>query len=73
MHKSESIRLTTRISEERYAIVEKANSVVPSHGAYSLLSVEDLAKAASLHPKRVEKFVGFGLTWESIWRESPQF
>ena len=66
MHKSKSIRLTTRVSEERYPIVEKANSVVPSHGAYSLLSVEDLAKATSLHPKRVEKFVGFGLIEPAI-------
>jgi hypothetical protein len=65
-HKSKPSRLTTRISEEKYPLVEKPSSVVPSHGAHSLLSVEDLAKAASLRPKRVEKFVGFGLIEPAI-------
>jgi DNA-binding transcriptional MerR regulator len=42
-------------------MVEKTQSVIPLRRAYSLLSVEDLAKAASLHPRPLEKFVGYGL------------
>jgi MerR family transcriptional regulator, heat shock protein HspR len=42
-------------------MIEKAQSVVRLRRGQPLLSIEDLAKTASLHPKHLEKFVGFGL------------
>jgi len=48
-------------SKARLPMVEKSQRVIPSRAAYALLSVEDLAKAVSLRPRRVEQFVGFGL------------
>ena len=47
-------------------MAEKPLLAVPSRGEYALLSIEDLAKATSLHPKRVEKLVGFGLIEPAI-------
>jgi DNA-binding transcriptional MerR regulator len=41
---------------------------------YSLLSVEDLARAASLYPEHLEKFAGFGLVEHTVrTRSSPLF
>jgi DNA-binding transcriptional MerR regulator len=69
--------LATQSSEERCRLFEKNQSIIPLRRRYSLLSVEDLAKPASLHPKHLEKFVGFGLIehtvrtgWGPLFRRS---
>jgi DNA-binding transcriptional MerR regulator len=55
-------------------MVEKNQSIIPLRGRYSPLSVEDLAKAASLHPNHLEKFVGFGLIEHTVrTRSRPLF
>jgi MerR family transcriptional regulator/heat shock protein HspR len=42
-------------------MVDKAHSVLLWRQQQGLLSLDDLAKATSLHPKRVETIVEFGL------------
>jgi MerR family transcriptional regulator/heat shock protein HspR len=42
-------------------MVDRAHSVLLWSREHALLSVDDLARAAALQPKRVETFVGFGL------------
>ena len=55
-------------------MVKKNQSIIPLRRGYSLLSVEDLARAASLHPKHLEKFVGFGLIEPTVrTRSGPLF
>lgn len=55
-------------------MARKTESLVLWRRANSLLSLEDLADAASLPPKRVETFVGLGLIEAStMTRSGPLF
>jgi hypothetical protein len=66
--------LATQILEVRRPMVEKVQAVIPLRREHSLLSVQDLAKAAYLHPKHLEKFVGFGLIEPTVrTRSGPMF
>jgi hypothetical protein len=47
--------------ELRRAMLTGTQALVLWRTANSLLTLEDLADAAALHPKRVEKFLAFGL------------
>jgi MerR HTH family regulatory protein len=46
---------------KRYAMVDRAHSILLWRKENSLLSVDELAKAASLGTERVEVIIGFGL------------
>jgi DNA-binding transcriptional MerR regulator len=74
MHSSKTNHLAGQISEVRRPMVEKTQSVISLRRAYSLFSVQDLARAASLHPRHLEKFVGFGLIEPAVrTRSGPLF
>ena len=58
---SQSGRNDARTLELRCAMLNGTQALVLWRTANSLLTVQDLADAAALHPKRVEKFLDFGL------------
>src|SRR5207245_10635466 len=47
--------------ELRWAMIDKTQELILWRTEHSLLTLEDLANAAGLHPELVEKFVGYGL------------
>ena len=47
--------------ELRWARIDKTQELILWRTEHSLLTLEDLANAAGLHPELVEKFVGYGL------------
>ena len=57
----QSGRNDARALESRCAMVNGTQALVLWRTANSLLTLQDLAEAAVLHPKRVEKFLDFGL------------
>jgi len=58
---SQSERNDARTLESRCAMLNGTQALVLWRTANSLLTLQDLAEAAALHPKRVEKFLDFGL------------
>src|SRR3981189_4000396 len=58
---SQSGRNDERTLESRCAMPNGPQALVLWRTANSLLTLKDLADAAALHPKRVEKFLAFGL------------
>lgn len=54
-------RNDARTLESRCAMLNGTQALVLWRTANSLLTLQDLAEAAALHPKRVEKFLDFGL------------